>query len=143
MGISPTDIASSVNAFMAQRLVRVLCPDCKRKVRLSPEVKNRIEKILQTISPAAGIEIPKNIDNVFEAVGCPKCNQIGYKGRTTVSEVLVVTKEMEELITHGPTTSEVQALAVSQGMLTMSQDGILKVLEGITTLEEVERVTEE
>lgn len=143
MGVSPTDIASSVNAFMAQRLVRVLCPECKRKIEPSFETKSHIEKILSGISPKAGIEIPKKIESVFEAVGCPKCNQIGYKGRTTVSEVLVMTKEMEELITHKPTTSEVKELAISQGMITMPQDGILKVLEGITTMEEVERVTEE
>jgi type IV pilus assembly protein PilB len=60
-----------------------------------------------------------------------------------VSEVLAMTKEMEELVTKGPTTSEVQDLAISQGMITMAQDGILKVLEGSTTIEEVERVTEE
>lgn len=60
-----------------------------------------------------------------------------------MSEVLEMTKEMEELITHGPTTSEVKALAVKQGMITMAQDGMLKIAEGITTLEEVERVTEE
>ncbi len=143
MGVTPTDVASSVNAFMAQRLVRILCPDCKKEVTPSPEVKAHIEKILGDISPAAGIEVPKQIDHVFEAQGCPKCNNIGYKGRTTVSEVLTMTKEMEELITHGPTTSEVEALARKQGMITMAQDGILKVLDGTTTMEEVERVTEE
>lgn len=143
MGVSPTDIASAVNAFMAQRLVRTLCPDCKKKIEASPDVKSHIEKVLKTIPPKVSIEVPKKIDFVFEAVGCPKCNNIGYKGRTTVSEVLLITKEMEELITKGPTTSEVQGLAVSQGMITMAQDGILKVLEGLTTMEEVERVTEE
>jgi len=143
MGVSPTDIASSVNAFMAQRLVRTLCPECKKKVKVIPEVKTHIEKILHSLSPKAGIEIPKVIEYVFEAVGCPACNNIGYKGRTTVSEVLPMTKEMEELITKQPTTSEVEELAIAQGMITMPQDGILKVLEGITTMEEVERVTEE
>jgi type II secretory ATPase GspE/PulE/Tfp pilus assembly ATPase PilB-like protein len=143
MGVSATDIASSVNAFMAQRLVRTLCPECKKKITPSPEVKTHIEKILNSISPKAGIEAPKEISDIFEAAGCPKCNNIGYKGRTTVSEVLAMTKEMEELITGQPTTSEVEELAVSQGMITMTQDGILKVLEGITTMEEVERVTEE
>lgn len=142
MGVNPTDIASSVNAFMAQRLVRLLCPDCKKKVELSPENKTHIKNVLQSISPKSGIGIPKEIGNIFEAVGCPKCNNIGYRGRTTVSEVLMMTKEMEDLITGQPTTSEVEELAREQGMLTMAQDGILKVLEGVTTMEEVERVTE-
>lgn len=143
MGVSPTDIASSVNAFMAQRLVRTLCPKCKKKTEPSSEVKSHIEKILQTISPKAGIEIPKEIGSILEAVGCPKCNNFGYKDRTTVSEVLSMTKEMEELITKQPTTSEVEELAIAQGMITMPQDGVLKVLEGITSMEEIERVTEE
>ncbi|MDD3487310.1 MAG: GspE/PulE family protein [Candidatus Moranbacteria bacterium] len=143
MGVSSADIASSVNAFMAQRLVRTLCPDCRKKITPSSETKAHIEKILATISPNAGMDMPKQIDEIFKAVGCEKCNNLGYRGRTTVSEVLTMTKEMEELVTHGPTTSEIEDLAVSQGMLTMAQDGVLKVLEGLTTMEEVERVTEE
>ena len=143
MKISPTDIASSVNTFMAQRLVRTLCPDCKKRVTVSPETKRHIEKILGTISEKAGITVPKEIEYVYKAQGCPKCNNIGYRGRTTISEVLEMTKEMEEVIMHKPTTSEVEDLAVRQGMLTMTQDGILKVLDGITTMEEIERVTEE
>ncbi|HLM83875.1 MAG TPA: GspE/PulE family protein [Candidatus Bathyarchaeia archaeon] len=143
MGVSPTDIASSVNAFMAQRLVRTLCPDCKKKITPSSEEKARIEKMLQNILPQAGIEEPKEIGQIFEAVGCEKCNRLGYRGRTTVSEVLPMNQEMEELITKQPTTSEVEELARSQGMITMAQDGLLKVLEGLTTMEEVERVTEE
>lgn len=143
MGVSPTDIASSVNAFMAQRLVRLLCPKCKKKVVPSPEMKSHIEKVLGAISKNAGVEAPAKFEYVFEAQGCPECNNIGYKGRTTVSEVMSMTKEMEELITKQPTTSEVERLAIEQGMFTMAQDGVLKVLEGVTTMEEVERVTEE
>jgi type II secretory ATPase GspE/PulE/Tfp pilus assembly ATPase PilB-like protein len=143
MGVNSTDIASSVNVFMAQRLVRLLCPECKKKITPSPEVKQHIEKTLRAISPQVKIDLPENIDFIYEAQGCPKCNNIGYKGRTTVSEVMEMTKEMEELITHQPTTSAVEDLAIKQGMITMPQDGILKVAEGITTMEEVERVTAE
>jgi len=143
MGVSPTDIASSVNAFMAQRLIRILCPECKKKTKVNSEVKNHIEKVLKTISERSGIKIPKKVEYVFEAAGCPICNNIGYKERTTVSEILEMTKEMEKLINESPTASQVESLAIEQGMLTMAQDGILKVLEGVTTMEEVERVTEE
>ena len=143
MKISPTDIASSVNAFMAQRLVRKLCPDCKNKVKIDPQTKAHIKKVLDTISEKSGVKSPAEIEYVYEPKGCPNCNNLGYKGRTTVSEILDVTKEMEELITKKPTISEVEDLAISQGMLTMSQDGILKVLEGLTTMEEIERVTEQ
>jgi type II secretory ATPase GspE/PulE/Tfp pilus assembly ATPase PilB-like protein len=143
MNVNATDIASSVNAFMAQRLVRVLCPDCKKEIEVDLKIKGRFEKVLSSISPAAGFEIPKNIDHIYQAQGCSKCHNTGYQGRTTVSEILEVTREMEELITKQPTTSEVEDLAIKQGMITMTQDGILKVIEGTTTLEEVERVTEE
>ncbi len=143
MNVNATDIASSVNAFMAQRLVRLLCPECKEKIEADPKTKEHIKKILGFIPPNTGIKIPEKIDYIFRAKGCPKCNNIGYKGRTTVSEVLEMTKEMEELITKHPTTSEVEELAAKQGMITMAQDGVLKVIEGITTMDEVERVTEE
>jgi type II secretory ATPase GspE/PulE/Tfp pilus assembly ATPase PilB-like protein len=143
MDVNATDIASSVNAFMAQRLVRILCLECKKKIEIDSETKKRFEKILSSLSPSAGIEVPKEMKYIFQNQGCPKCNNTGYRGRTTVSEILEVTREMEELITKQPTTSEVEDLAAKQGMITMAQDGILKVLEGITTIEEVERVTEE
>ncbi len=140
MGVSPSDIASSVNAFMAQRLVRKLC-SCKKKAELTEEEKNKIESALKTISPKAGVEIPP-IGEIFKPKGCKKCNSIGYKGRTTVSEVFVIDKDIQALIMQGAITSELQAKAVENGMITMAQDGILKVIEGETTIEEVERVTD-
>jgi type II secretory ATPase GspE/PulE/Tfp pilus assembly ATPase PilB-like protein len=143
MNIDATDIASSVNAFMAQRLVRLLCEECKEKIEPDDKTREHIKKILDSIPSSTGIKVPENAFHIYQAKGCPKCNNIGYKGRTTVSEVLEITKEMEELITKRPTTSEVEELAAKQGMLTMAQDGVLKVIEGITTMEEVERVTDE
>jgi len=140
MGVSPSDIASSVNAFMAQRLVRKLC-SCKEKVALSKEEKEKIEMVVKTISPKAGVEVPV-IGEIYKAKGCEKCNNIGYKGRTTVSEVFLIDKDIQALITQGAITPELQAKAVENGMITMAQDGILKVLEGETTIEEVERVTD-
>ena len=140
MGVSPSDIASGVNCFIAQRLVRKLC-DCKVKASPTPEEKIKIERILKTISPKAGVPIPE-MKGMYKAKGCPKCNGLGYKGRTTVSEVFVIDREMQELINRQAITSELSEKAVAGGMLTMAQDGVLKVLEGETTLEEVERVTD-
>jgi type IV pilus assembly protein PilB len=145
MGVSPTDIASSCNAFMAQRLVRKLCPECKKAVEISSDLKEHFIKVVEGISPKTGVVLPKpdDIKVMYEPAGCAKCNNLGYKGRTTISEVMAMTKEMEELITRHPTTSEVTDLALKEGMLTMAQDGILKVIEGVTTYDEVERMTEE
>ena len=140
MGISPADLSESANAFMAQRLVRKLC-DCKEKVAISPEIKERLEKVLKTVSPKAGVEIPK-VDYFYQAKGCEKCNHLGYDGRVTISEVLVIDKEIKKLLSQGASSSEIQDKAVEDGMITMTQDGVLKILEGETTLEEVERATE-
>lgn len=140
MGVSPTDIASSVNAFIAQRLVRKLC-DCKEKKILESAEKEKIEKVLRNISPKAGVEIPK-ISEIYKPTGCEKCKKIGYKGRTTICEVFSLDRDIQELVNRGAITSELQDKAVENGMITMAQDGVLKVLEGETTLEEVERVTD-
>jgi type IV pilus assembly protein PilB len=140
MGVSTSDIATAVNAFIAQRLVRKLC-ECKEKVTPSPEEKEKMEKVIATISPKAGVTIP-SLAAIYHPKGCPKCNGLGYHGRTTVTEVFEMKREVQELVTRGAITHELEEKAVELGMLTMTQDGILKVLEGETSLEEVERVTD-
>ncbi len=140
MGVSSDDLAVAANGFMAQRLVRKLC-ECKEKRPMTEEEREKIEKVLKTISPKTGAAIPEE-KNVFEPKGCPKCNGIGYRGRTTVSEVLVIDKEIREMAAQNALSFQIKEKAVSNGMLTMEQDGALKILEGETTLEEVARVTD-
>lgn len=138
MNVRSDDMATAINALMAQRLVRKLC-DCREKREASAEEKSQIEKVLAGVSAKAGLTVPA-ADFVFEPKGCEKCKQLGYKGRTTISEVLVVEREIEELINQSASASQLRDKAIENGMLTMEQDGMLKVLEGETTLEEVERV---
>jgi type IV pilus assembly protein PilB len=138
MGVRSDDLATAVNALMAQRLVRKLC-DCKSQRKLTEEEKKKIQKILENVSKKSGIIVPP-MEHVYEPKGCEKCNKIGYKGRTTISEVFVVDRDIEELIMQSASSSQLQEKAVENGMITMEQDGMLKVLEGETTLEEVERV---
>ncbi|MEI7890485.1 MAG: GspE/PulE family protein [bacterium] len=138
MGVRSDDLATAVNALMAQRLVRKLC-NCKKERALNQDEVASMKKILESISEKSGIIVPA-IEKVFEPNGCEKCNNIGYKGRTTISEVLVVDRDIEELITQGSSSSQIRDKAVENGMITMEQDGLLKVLEGETSLEEVERV---
>lgn len=140
MGVSETDMASAVNAFIAQRLVRTLC-DCKEKIKPAAEEKEKMEKVLKTISVKSGVTVPK-INTIYKAKGCAKCNSIGYKGRTTISEVFELNHDIQDLVLRNAVTSELTEKAVELGMLTIAQDGVLKVLEGETTLEEVERVTD-
>ncbi len=138
MNVRNDDLSTAVNAVMAQRLVRKLC-DCKEKRTATDEEKLKIEKVLANLSSKAGVEVPSS-EFVYEPKGCEKCKHIGYTGRTTISEVLVVDRDIEELITQGVSSSQIQDKAIENGMISMEQDGMLKVLEGETTLEEVERV---
>jgi type II secretory ATPase GspE/PulE/Tfp pilus assembly ATPase PilB-like protein len=138
MGVRSDDLATAVNAVMAQRLVRKLC-DCKTERQMNEQEIAKMKKVLGSISEKAEIVVPA-IEKVYESKGCDKCNNIGYKGRTTISEVLVVEREIEELITQGASSGQLRDEAMKEGMISMEQDGMLKVLEGETTLEEVERV---
>ena len=141
MEVDSDELASSVNAFMAQRLVRKLC-SCKEKIKISNKDKSEIEKTIKTISKKTGVLIP-DIKDIYKPVGCKKCNNIGFKGRTTISEVLTIDKDIEKLMSLNALPSEIKDKAIENGMLTMRQDGILKVLEGETTLEEINRVAGE
>ncbi len=142
MGVSLADMATGTNSFMAQRLVRVLCPHCKRKIKLDDNKMRQIEKVLQGISPATGIKISSE-RHIYEAVGCPKCHGLGYQGRVPVAEVMEIDEEMEKYITIDPTTTELHHKAIEKGMLSMGQDGVLRIIEGMTTIEEVARVSDE
>ena len=139
LGVRTDDIITSVNAFIAQRLVRKLC-SCKKEVTPSQEEIEILNKALKSISPKANIAIPE-IKVLYKANGCDKCNGIGFKGRNVVSEVFVMDDVLRRLISQGAMLSEILDAAIDSGMLTMEQDAALKVVEGITTLDEVRRVT--
>jgi type II secretory ATPase GspE/PulE/Tfp pilus assembly ATPase PilB-like protein len=139
LGVGTDDLTSAANAFIAQRLVRVLCT-CKKDVPVTDEQKEVLQKHLDSISEKVAIEKP-SITHTCEPTGCEKCNGIGYKGRTVVSEVFIMDDDLRGLITQGALISDLKNKAVENGMLTMEQDAVLKVLEGITTLEEAKRVT--
>ena len=142
MGVGLADLSSGTNCFMAQRLVRELCPSCKQKAKLTSDEKNKIDKIIQEISPITKIEIPKE-QKIYKPIGCAKCHGLGYDGRIPVAEIMEIDEEMEKFITIDPTTSELHNKAIEKGMLSMGQDGVLRVIEGRTTLEEVGRVSDE
>jgi general secretion pathway protein E len=132
IGVEPFLISSSVLAVFAQRLVRVLCTDCKQ-----PYVPKTV--YLQTI----GVQ-PERIaaKPIFKAVGCEKCFQTGYRGRIGIFEIMVMSDELKTLILQTYDSNRIKALAVQEKMITLREDGIVKVLDGVTTLEEVLRVTQ-
>lgn len=142
MGIGVSDIVSGTNCFMAQRLVRRLCPDCKKQEPIKEEEKILIKKALDSISPKLGLqlEIPNSL---YAPMGCPKCQHTGYKGRLAVLEILEINENMEKFLMSNPTTSEIENQAIEDGMLTMFQDGVIDVILGKTTIEEILRELEE
>ncbi len=146
MGVKPFLLAPSINAVIGQRLVRRLCTKCKAKITLDASVQHEVEAVLGSIPESAGVELDlKSLQfyGVPEENTCTACNGLGYKGRIGIYEVMAMTKEIENLILTG-NVSEFQMtdIAVKQGMITMTQDGLLKALDGITSVEEVLRVAE-
>ncbi len=145
MGIKPFLLAPALNAIIGQRLVRRLCDDCKREVTLSPAVLKQVTEELQNIPSNSGYTIDlKNLK--FQGppekeTACARCNGLGYKGRVGIYEIFTMNKEIEEaILAEQVSASHIEELARKQGMITMVQDGILKALDGMTSIDEVLRV---
>lgn len=145
IGVKPFLLSGSVNLIMAQRLVRKVCEHCRENYTPRPEVWQEVKAALLPIakrlnSKALGIlNSPQPV--LVHGKGCEFCNKTGFHGRQLIIEVLVPTEVIESLIAKKATISEFTKAAVAQGMITMEQDGLAKALEGITTIEEVWRVT--
>jgi type IV pilus assembly protein PilB len=132
MGIEPFLISSSVIGVLAQRLVRKICSYCKREVPLT----NGIKMVMREFNIA-----PDEI-RLFYGEGCPHCKQTGYKGRTAIVELMVINESIRELIYRNASLTEIRDTAIKKnGMISLKEDGLLKIREGITTLEEVIRAT--
>jgi type II secretory ATPase GspE/PulE/Tfp pilus assembly ATPase PilB-like protein len=138
--IKPSLIPSAINLVIAQRLVRRLCPACKKPYQPSSELIKAIKKVLSTISPKAGLVVPKKISVFYQATGCPQCHGLGYQGRIGIFELFTVNEIIEKLILQGTTSYELKSKAIEEGMVTLMQDALLRAIEGITSLEEVERI---
>jgi general secretion pathway protein E len=133
MGVEGYLITSSVNGVLAQRLVRSLCEHCKTPYVPSAELLESTG--LARFSPA---DKP-----IYKAVGCEHCRQSGYQGRTGIHELLTLDEPMRRAIIAGKDASLLNALATESGMLTLYQDGLRKVAAGVTTLDELLRVTQD
>ena len=138
MGIKPFFITPSINAIIGQRLVRKLCPKCRKPHELTTEEKETVEKIIATISPKSGLEIPSVLPQLYEAgEGCEYCKGIGYKGRIGIYEIFTMDDDIKKLTMKETAAFEIMKQAIENGMITMLQDGIYKCIEGITDLKEV------
>ncbi|MAE70887.1 MAG: hypothetical protein CME06_10510 [Gemmatimonadetes bacterium] len=134
MGVEPYLISSCLNFAMAQRLVRTICPHCREKTIVTAEVLEE-----------AGIANPEGIESfqVFEGAGCKYCRNTGYAGRVAIFELMNVTPELKTLMGQKVSSVELRNVALRSGMRSLRDDGWQKVLQGITTLDEVLRTTQE
>ena len=141
IGVKPYFLVPSINAVIGQRLVRRLCPHCRKPHALSPEEEEQVQKILAVISPKTNIEIPAKLPQIYQVgPGCSECNEIGYKGRIGVYEIFTMDDNLKQLTIDKAPSFKILQQAIENGMITMLQDGVLRCLEGITSLEEIYRV---
>ncbi|MBU0569504.1 Flp pilus assembly complex ATPase component TadA, partial [Patescibacteria group bacterium] len=137
MGAEPYLLASSITAIIAQRVVRQIHQDCKTEYQPELGIKEEMISVLGSLWP-------KNKEmKLYKGKGCAGCNNSGYYSRIGIFEVLPITEKISRLILERASDSDIQKLAVSEGMITMKQDGYLKALDGATSLEEVLRVAQE
>ena len=139
-GIKSQIIAPAINIVMAQRLLRKLCPDCKYKSKVTPKELDIIKQVLSGLP--SNIKIPKLDENLelWKSRKCKQCNDAAYKGRIGVFELFLIDADIERLILTNPAISDIKEVAIKKGMVTMYQDAYIKVLQGITDIEEVENV---
>ncbi|MBU4509806.1 GspE/PulE family protein [bacterium] len=130
IGIKPFLISSSVIGVIAQRLVRKICQKCKKEIKITPS----IEKILNEY------KMNSNEITLYKGEGCPYCKNTGYKGRVAIFELMVITENIKNMIAKNVTTGKLREVAIDEGMIPLKKDGIRKVCEGLTTIDEVLRV---
>lgn len=144
LGVRPVSIAPAINMIVAQRLPRRVCQKCAKFVLPSSaelkKIKDGLKDVRKEILPEAFFQSKFKIP---KAQGCEECNKTGYRKRIGIYETFLVDDEMERFILKNPSIVDMRELAIKKGMVLMRQDGLIKVLEGITTIEEIERVTGE
>jgi type II secretory ATPase GspE/PulE/Tfp pilus assembly ATPase PilB-like protein len=147
LGINPKVIAGALSLAIAQRLVRKLCPECKESYRTNEKESRVITNILGSMKTSGKTESmlghsPENTYTIFHNVGCEHCSGSGYSGRIGVFEAVAMNAEIERILITNPSEREIVAAAKNQGIPSLREDAILKVLEGITSFDEVSRVVD-
>jgi type IV pilus assembly protein PilB len=143
LGAKPQILGPGLNLIIAQRLVRILCTQCKKAKEISGELRQKINKFLDSLPKRVNIA-PYANPTIYEPgpnKNCQKCFGFGYKGRTSIFELFRITPTIEEAIYKNPNELELARLAKNEGLVTMQEDGVLKVLLGITSFEEIENLT--
>lgn len=141
MGVKQYLLAPALNCVIGQRLVRLLCPKCKKEAKLSGEEAKRVEAAISSLPDKQKAQYLAAPRHFFTGGGCEECHGLGYKGRVGIYEILIMSPEIEQLILSGQVSEyEIEKIAIHEGMVTMVQDGIIKALAGATSVDEVFRV---
>lgn len=151
IGVEPFLIASTVNAVIAQRLVRILCGACKKQTKITKDAVQelssqfKIDRLMAVLLKEKYLNAKQELQDLpfWQAVGCEKCNHTGYRGRIGIHEVLEVTPKIAELMISKASSGDLQDQAEAEGMILMWQDGFIKSIQGVTTIDEVLRVSKE
>lgn len=139
LGINSKILTSALTLVIAQRLARKLCVHCKKATKMSPAILEIAKSIHESIPEQ---HKPVFTDVMYEPVGCEKCNKTGYRGRLGIYEAITTTPEIEEIVQNNPSEREIKKIAAAAGMMDMSQDGLIKIMAGITDWEEVARTVD-
>lgn len=144
MGIQPFLLPATINAIIAQRLIRKVCPHCKKAVKLSELPEQQRQTVEKAIKRTAKQELISRIPGevlqnpqFYEPVGCEQCDNTGYKGRVGIYEILEITQNIKKMIIEGASATIINEVAIQDWMTSLEQDGIIKALNGVTTLAEV------
>ena len=140
LGVNGNAIASSLKLVIGQRLIRKLCPYCKKAYDLDEETAQKIRESFSILAPSAHIGLPEKLPQFYKAVGCEHCHGLGYSGQVGLFENFIVSESINEAIGKNSNLDHLRQLAIEDGMVPLFHDGILKAIDGITTLEEVYRV---
>ena len=138
LGAEPFLISSTINAIVGQRIVRKICPHCKEETAALSQMMEEMKRVLAKFFPKDETAI-----KLYKGKGCDECASSGYLGRIGIFEVLPISPKIANLVLERPSSGSLEQQAIQEGMITMKQDGYLKALNGITTLEEVIRVAQE
>jgi type II secretory ATPase GspE/PulE/Tfp pilus assembly ATPase PilB-like protein len=142
LGMNPSLLTSAINVAIAQRLVRRLCKNCAKKVPLEGASKERVMKVVEKLRARKLFDETLDITSQYQAVGCDVCHNTGYTGRIGIFEAIFKSEALEAILRQGPSEREIEKAVEEQGIMTLAEDGITKVLQGMTSLEELERVVE-
>ncbi|MBU1102489.1 GspE/PulE family protein [Patescibacteria group bacterium] len=140
MGASPPILSSALIDIMAQRLLRRVCPDCKTQHEPSAQEREKIKAALANLPKTVILPAFSHDFKLWRGKGCAKCSNTGYRGRVGIYEIIPIDSDMEKLITKSPSHAEVLELVKKKNFVSMYQDGVIKVMEGVTTLEELEDI---